>query len=171
MPLRGRLSTGPWEVPCSLRTCSPPVDHINFRALAIVGRRSWRSGRHLACRGAGHPARRKNRPSKNPVPFAWILRFMESSLFLQTCLPPTNQIECSSHAELFAQSQRDCAPNSPGFRAARCHRKPHRPARWHNWHRSRPVAHKWRRAQPVVRACPLASCRQTPSLLLELSRR
>jgi hypothetical protein len=40
-----------------------------------------RGGRHLVCRGAGRLARRKNRTSKNPVPFAWALRFMESPMF------------------------------------------------------------------------------------------
>jgi hypothetical protein len=39
----------------------------------------WRTIRHvvagiLACRGAGHPARWKNRTSNHPVPFAWALK-------------------------------------------------------------------------------------------------
>ena len=63
-------------------TCRPAARLLFYRPepnpmQAIKNR--WRTIRHvvagiLACRGAGHPARWKNRTSNHPVPFAWALK-------------------------------------------------------------------------------------------------
>jgi hypothetical protein len=98
------------------------MNQVDCRKLAVGGGHFHRSGRHLACRGAGHPARRKNLRRKTRYPSHEPSHSWNVASSIQTGLKARNVIQQGRARHSCARRRGLRWPDRPNRAVQHCRR-------------------------------------------------